>query len=167
TLTAGDDEQLAMPKAVQRHPVRGDYLHIDFARIDTDIDVHVEIPVHTENEEKVRPGVVTVTLPQLPIVCKPLKVPDSITIDVSELGIGDSVHAGELELPEGVLLDVDEDRTVLTITVPAEVEEEEVEPEIDLAALEGLSEEELEQLEEVAEAAAQAEGGEAGEGGAG
>lgn len=168
TLKAGDAEQLAMPKSVQVHPVRGDYLHIDFVRIDTDVDIHVEIPVYTENDEKVRPGVVTVTLQQLPIVCKPLNVPDSITLDVSELTIGDSIHAGEIELPEGVLLDVEEDRTVLTVTAPDEVEEEEEETvltEEQLAMLADLSEEELAGLEEIAEEGeGEGEGGAEGEG---
>ena len=167
-LTAGEVEQLAMPKSVQRHPVRGDYMHVDFVRIDTETDVHVDIPVYTENDEKVRPGVVTVTLQQLPVVCKPLNVPDSITFDVTGLGIGDSIHAGQLELPEGVLLDVDEDRTVITITAPTEVEveEDETDEELDLLALEDLSEEELEKLEEIAEAAEGEEGAGAGEGAA-
>lgn len=168
TLKAGDAEQLAMPKSIQVHPVRGDYLHIDFVRIDTDVDIHVEIPVYTENDEKVRPGVVTVTLQQLPVVCKPLNVPDSVTLDVSELTIGDSIHAGEITLPEGVLLDVEEDRTVLTVTAPDEVEEEEEETVLtdeQLAMLADLSEEELAGLEEIAEAEeAEGEGGAEGEG---
>lgn len=158
-LKAGEVEQLAMPKSVQRHPVRGDYVHIDFVRIDTDVDIHVEIPVHTEGDEEVRPGVVSVTLPSLPVVCKPLNVPDGITIDVSALTIGDSIHAGELDLPEGVLLDIEEDRTVVTVTAPTieEVDEDETEGE-GLAALEGLSDAELEKLEEVAEAGEDADG---------
>ncbi len=153
-LKAGDVEQLAMPQEVQRHPVRGDYLHIDFIRIDVDTDVNVEVPVLTIGDESVKPGVVTVALTAVPVICKPLLVPDSITIDVTGLTIGDTIHAEAVALPEGVTLDIDPERTVVTISAPSleleETEEEEVEEGVEAAAAaeEGEAEGEAESADE-------------------
>lgn len=136
-LTAGDVKQLAMPKEVQQHPVRGDYIHVDLVRIDADVKINVEVPIHTVNDEEVKPGVVTVVLQALPIVVSPLEVPDNIVVDVDGLTIGDSIHCRDLTLPEGVELDIDPDRTAVTISAPTQVEEPETDEVDDEFAGEG------------------------------
>jgi large subunit ribosomal protein L25 len=74
----------------------------------------------------------------------PSDIPDSISIDVSDLNIGDSVHLKDVSLPSGIKVMDDEDLTIVTILAPAvekEVAEEEVEEGEEAAAAEEGAEE--------------------------
>lgn len=168
-LQLDGDEVLAMPRELQRHPVRGDLFHVDFVTIDRDTLVRVEVPVRLQGGEKVAaPGVVTHILHHIPIRVGPLDIPDQFELDVADMEIGDTLRVEEIDLPEGAEFDIEADRTVVTITAPTIVEEDEEEAEVPegLAAImagleegEELTEEELQERLE----AARAEAAEAGE----
>jgi large subunit ribosomal protein L25 len=76
-------------------------------------------------------GILAHTMTELDITCLPKDLPEYIAVDVSELGMNESIHLSDVQLPEGVELTVTayhegENPTVATITAPKVVEEEEV-----------------------------------------
>jgi len=107
---------LAIVKELQRHPVRNEVVHVDFLAINRDEIVTVEVPIHVEGEAKAvadAQGTVDQQLFTLTVSSKPGNIPNSITIDVTELGIGDQIKVGDLQLPSGVTTDVDPDEAVV------------------------------------------------------
>jgi len=141
-----------MLKQMQMDTFSLNYLHIDLHEIDMDTMVTVSIPVETVGQSKgvEEGGVLQMIRRELDVVCKPADTPDSIQVDISDLGIGDSVHVEEIDLGENVEIPFDVDFTVIAIGAPTE--EEEIEEDEDLLA-EGESEGE-----------ADGEGADAGEG---
>ena len=104
-------------KDIQRHKVRRDVLHIDFIRVDLGKTVDVEVPIHLEGEaEKVvrEDGAVDQVLTSLLITAKPADIPAGITIDVSDLEIGNALRVGDIVLPDGVTTPVDPEEAVVT-----------------------------------------------------
>jgi large subunit ribosomal protein L25 len=91
-------------KDFQRHPVKGNLIHIDFLRVAMDHLITVKVPVHLVGEEKRnKDGAILETLlHELEISCLPGNIPDRILIDISKLGMGLGIHVKELAVPEGV-----------------------------------------------------------------
>ena len=110
------DTHLTMPREIHRHPVRRDVLHVDFVAIDKNVKVTVEIPLHVEGE--VEGAVVNQVMNYLTVDVLPLEVPEYFTTTVEGREVGDVVRAGEVELPEGVDLLDDPERTAVTINLP-------------------------------------------------
>lgn len=160
-LQVDGEEHLTIPREVQRHPVRGDLLHADFVALDRDSLIRVEVPVHLEGAEDVEaPGVVQHVLHSVPIHVPPLEIPESFDLEVGDMVIGDVLRVEDIALPSGAEFDIETDRTVVTVVAPTIIEEDEEEPEVDLAeelAAAGLSEEEIAARLEEAEDAEEAE----------
>ncbi|MEX0843395.1 MAG: 50S ribosomal protein L25 [Gemmatimonadota bacterium] len=117
---------------IQTHPFRPIILHVDFLRVQTGVEVELDVRVELEGTPtgvKDQGGVLEQTVYMLPIRCVPALIPDHVIYDVSGLEIGDSVHVGELSLPEGVTVLLDQERTVCSVQHPsrAEVEDDEEE----------------------------------------
>jgi large subunit ribosomal protein L25 len=163
-LQVDGEEHLTIPRGVQRHPVRGDLIHVDFVALQRDQRIRVEVPLHLSGGEEVAaPGVVQQVLYTIPIHVRPLDIPEEFTLEISEMVIGDVMRVEDLVLPEGAEYDIEADRVVVTVVAPTIIEEpEEEEPEDALLAElieEGLSEEEIAaRLEEAKEAAEEEEG---------
>jgi large subunit ribosomal protein L25 len=121
---------LTIIKELQRHPIRGNVLHIDFLRVSADAEITVDVPVVLEGEAKAveaEDGVVDHVLVSLSINAKPADIPNEITVDISELVIGEAIRVGDLKLPKGVTTDVDGEDPVVTaahgeVAEPAEGE---------------------------------------------
>jgi large subunit ribosomal protein L25 len=133
-----------LPKAVDFHPVSSRPIHVDFLRIGEHTKVTVGIPVRFDNEEDSpglkRGGVLNVVQHELELVCDAASIPNEIHIDLTGLEIGDSVHIGQVKLPDGVTAaNQDEDFTVATIVAPSamKAEEEEAAPEGEVPTVEG------------------------------
>ncbi|HRW36356.1 MAG: 50S ribosomal protein L25 [Acidimicrobiales bacterium] len=129
-LDIDGDVALTIVKELQRHPIRGDVLHIDFLRVSADAAITVDVPVVLEGEAKAvesENGVVDHVLVTLAISAKPADIPNEITVDISGLTIGDAIRVGDLSLPAGVTSEVDADDPVVTASFGevAEVEETE------------------------------------------
>ena len=137
----------AMIKELQTHPVSGNLIHIDFYEVDMKRQIKVMVPVVTTGKAAgiEEGGLLNIVSRELEVFCLPGDIPEAIEIDISELGIGDSIHIEDVPLGENVEVSADVNFTVVTVLSP-KVEEEVVEEE----------EEELEGAEEGAE-------GEAGE----
>ena len=147
--------QRTLPKAVDFHPVTSRPIHVDFLRISEHTKVHVAVPVRFDNEEASpglkRGGVLNVVQHELELVCDAAHIPNEIHISLDGLDLGDSVHIGEVNLPEGVLpANQDEDFTVATIVAPSamKAEEEETAPAGEVPTLEEGEEAEGEQPQE-------------------
>lgn len=124
----GDSEQhLTVARDLQRHPVRRDTLHVDFLAVDKDSQISVEVPVHTINEEESADdnGVLNQILYTVPILVRPLDVPNYFELDLTGLEINDVRRVEDLadQLPEGAEFDIELERTVLTVNAPISEEE--------------------------------------------
>jgi len=159
TVKVDGEEHLTLARQIQRHPTRGDVLHVDFIRVRRDIAVAAEVPVHLEGEpEGVRDGGVLEQLVfTLSVEAKPEDIPPGVEVDVSEMNIGDQLRIADLPLPAGVAVQQEADELVVQIVMPRVVEEPEPEEgeEVEGEVPEG----------EEGEAAPSAEGGEGAEGG--
>lgn len=151
-------------KDIQRHKVRRDVLHVDFIRVDLSKTVEVEVPIHLEGEaEKVARagGVVDQVLTALLIEARPDDIPSELTVDISDLEIGNAMRVADITLPAGVTTSVDSEDPVVTATHGV--------TEGELAAAEAeVAGEPEETEEEAAEGdgeAAEADAGDAAEGG--
>ena len=111
TLDVDGQKDLAIIKALQRHPVRRNVLHIDFLRVDPDAPVAVEVPLLLVGEAKKvesRRGIVDQPLKSLTVKAKPADIPSQIEIDITDLDIGDSITVATLTMPSGVTTDIED-----------------------------------------------------------
>jgi large subunit ribosomal protein L25 len=133
TLKLDGTDQLALARQIQRHPVKGTLLHVDFVRVRADQTIQADVPVHlTGDAEGVgRGGVLEQFLYTVSVEAKPADVPNSLEIDISALEIGDAAHVRDLSVPRGVVIMNDVDDVLAQISAPRVAEEEEV------AAIEG------------------------------
>ena len=122
----------AILKDYQRHPVRGDLLHVDLhvIRLDQAIQSNVLLVLVGEAPGAKAGGVVTPSARELLVEALPTQVPDQIELDVSSLEIGDLLHLSDLTPPEGVVFLDDADTLLVSVTLPSLVVEE-VEEEVE------------------------------------
>lgn len=132
---------LTLAKDLQRDPVRGTVLHIDFVKVDAHHDVEVEVPVTLVGEAPgaTAGGVVEQPLHTLHVRCRPADVPDGIDADVSRLQIGESLRVGDLPRPDSYEILNDPELPIVTIAAPI-TEEQLQQMEADAAAAAGAVE---------------------------
>ena len=125
TLTVNGKDQLALARQIQRHPVKGSLLHVDFVRVRADQTIQAEVPVHlTGDAEGVsRGGVLEQLVHTLTVEAKPADVPPSIEYDITELEIGSGFYVRDLVVPAGVTVLQNLDDLVAQISAPRIVEE--------------------------------------------
>ncbi len=117
SLTIDGEKHLTMPREIHRHPVRRDVLHLDFVAINKNVKVSVEVPLHVVGDGP-EAAVVNQSMNVLYIEVLPLVVPESIEVSIEGREVGDVIRAGEIELPEGVELLDDPERTAVSIVMP-------------------------------------------------
>lgn len=94
-------------------------VHVDFARVSKDEKVRVTIPVHLKNAPKsTGGGVLDQPLHTLHIECLAVAIPDDITIDITNLTLGNPIHVRELTLPEGVKVFEAPEAVVVQLKLP-------------------------------------------------
>jgi large subunit ribosomal protein L25 len=116
--------------------VGGEIRHVDFHAISMDQMIQAEVPLEamgTAVGVKTFGGLLEQSLRALAIECLPADLPDRITVDVSQLNIGDSIHVRDIQLPSGVTAKVQPDLTAFSVVAPV-VEEEPVVAEAEAAA---------------------------------
>src|SRR5918992_1613872 len=138
---------------VQRDPVSGRLIHVDFAPVDMLERIEVTVPLHVVGEAPgtEEGGVLQQVAYEVHVESLPGDIPQELTIDVSTLGMGENLTLADLTLPEGVTLISDPEEVAVTVTTPTEITEEDLE-----AA--GVVEEEAEEAEPVEGAEEEAEG---------
>lgn len=125
-------KQLVMVKGLQRHPVSRRLLHVDFWRIDENQPLEIAIRVETVGHSLALElgGSIHLMRHKLDVRCKPADIPEVITIDISDLEIGDKLYVDEAPVPDSVEVVYEERFPLLTILAKGlEVEEEEEEDE--------------------------------------
>lgn len=122
----------ALIREIQSLPHKPGLLHVDFLRIQKGVAVEVDIPVNLEGVPtgvRESGGVLEQMINEVRVKCIPSKIPEEISIDVTGLVVGDSVHVRDIDLGEGVELLADPDRTICNVAIPkvvvVEVEEDE------------------------------------------
>ncbi len=148
----GSDAVPVVVKEQQRHPVRGELVHLDCQQVDLAISIQSDVALEltgTDDAPGVKEGgILEHILREITVSALPTDIPDSIEYDVSAMVIGDTITLDEVTLPDNVTLVVDnpEEWTVATLNPPRIVEEDE--PEVE------------EETELIGESDAAAEGGE-------
>jgi len=158
-LEIGGDGQsrTALVQEVQHSPVGGEIRHVDFHAVSMDQMIQAEVPlepVGTPVGVKTFGGLLEQSLRVLAIECLPGDLPDRITVDVSQLNIGDAIHVRDIQLPQGVTPKVQVDLTAFSVVAPV-VEEQPVAAEAEATA----GPEVITEKKEEGEAAAPAAGG--------
>jgi large subunit ribosomal protein L25 len=128
---SGAKEQVLL-RAVTMHPYRPQVEHVDFQRVLKNKKLHMKVPLHFVNAEKSpgvkdQGGVVSHVLNELNIACLPDDLPEFIEVDLGNLAVGNSIHARDLKLANGVELSLGkaENPVVATVVVPQLIVEEE------------------------------------------
>ncbi|MFB6958810.1 MULTISPECIES: 50S ribosomal protein L25/general stress protein Ctc [unclassified Streptomyces] len=118
----GKSNELAIPKAVQRDPLKGHLVHVDLLMVKRGERVVVEIPVVAEGELAPGGNLLEHVLSALPVEAEATTIADQLTVSVQGLAAGAAIHAKDIALPSGVKLAVDEDTVVLQV-LAAQAEE--------------------------------------------
>lgn len=128
-LIEGEKEPVqTLIREIQSHPHKSGLLHVDFLRIQKGVAVEVEIPVNLEGVPagvRESGGVLEQMVNEIRVKCIPSMIPEVVSIDVSRLGVGDSIHVYDIDLGEGVEILVDSDRTICNVAIPRVVAAEE------------------------------------------
>jgi len=119
----GGRRYLTMVREVQRHPVRGTLLHIDFVNTDRDVKTHADVPVHITGESRgVREGgVIEHHMWELRVEALPTDIPSHIEADITDLGMGDHLRVADVTPPPGVDIVSDPEEIILSVVEPQAV----------------------------------------------
>ncbi|MEP6625239.1 MAG: 50S ribosomal protein L25 [Acidimicrobiia bacterium] len=120
TLNLAEGNALALARQIQRHPTRNELVHVDFVRIRRDVAVTADIPLHVEGEAPGARagGLLEQLLFSVTIEAMPGSIPNSLTIDVSALELGDQIHVSDLPIPAGVTLQHEPEELVVQVAIP-------------------------------------------------
>lgn len=158
---AGDADELALPRQVQRDPIRGNLTHIDLLVVKRGEKVQIDVPITFIGD--VKEGLLETPNASLSVEAEATNIPSGFEVQVGKLRVGASIHASQVVLPAGVTLLTDPDAVVAHILSQQSEEQFEAElagAEADAAAT-GAHAEELADAEEATEDAA--EGDESGD----
>ena len=128
-------------KEVQKHPYKDIILHMDLLEIAMDEEISVMVPIEivgTAKGVRLDGGILEMKRRELEIVCLPHIIPDTLTIDVTELEIGDNIHVEDVKVPVGVTITHETNFTIMTLVAPAVEVEPEEEEEVEGEEVEGV-----------------------------
>lgn len=119
-LSVDGKPRYAMLKELQVHPVTRAIRHVDFYEVALDRPVQTRVPFVTEGRAKgvIAGGELNVIYRELPVRATPDKIPALITVDVTNMALGDFLHTKELNLPEGVEVTLEPDRSLVSCLEP-------------------------------------------------
>ncbi len=121
TLEIDGGTELALPKAIQRDPIRGHYEHVDLLLVRRGEKVTIEVPVILTGEAD-RDALVDQQLMTLTVEAEATHIPDHFDLSIAGLTVGDSITAGAVELPSGTILIGEPEQIVVAVLAspPAE-----------------------------------------------
>ena len=126
TISIDGKEQLALPKQIQRDPIKGFLEHLDLIIVRKGEKVTVDIPVHLVGEPNPDALVVTETS-LISVEAEATHIPEYVEVSIEGLNVGDQVLAKDLSVPSGSRVLVDDDHLIVNVThapTAEEVEEE-------------------------------------------
>lgn len=117
---------LCIVKETQRDPLSRAFLNVDFQSISLTQPLSVTVPIVGEGEPAgvEEGGILQQQTRDLQISCLPMEIPDTLSIDISGIAIGQSLHVSEIAVPEGITVETDLDEVVFLVSAPSLVEEE-------------------------------------------
>lgn len=133
-------QRMVLLREVQSHPVSGQVLHADFFEVDLTKKLEVSVALHFQGKPVgvEEGGILQPIVREITVKCLPTEIPDFIPVDVSALGIHDSIHIADLTMPAGVEPVVETNFTLVTV-LPPTVEEVKVEAPVEGVAVEGVA----------------------------
>jgi len=129
-LTFGGSSETVLVRDVQWDHLGKEIIHLDFARVGAEEEIHTTVPLELHG---VAPGVgeggvLTQVIHSIAVACRANAIPDHIRVEVSDLRLGQGLHARDLKLPQGLTVSADPDLLIVHVVSPAtEVEEAPVE----------------------------------------
>lgn len=123
--------RLALVKEMQRDPLTAQVLHADLYEVDLERKLRLRVPLHFIGKAVgvERGGILQPIQREVEVLCLPTDIPEFIEVDVSRLGIHDTVHVSEIRPPAGVEIQFDSDESLVTV-LPPTVEEAKVAAEV-------------------------------------
>lgn len=153
-IAIGSEKHLAIPKQVQRDPLKGFIEHADLLIVKKGEKVTVDVGVHLEGEAS-PDSLVVLENSTISLEAEATHIPEWVVVSLDGLEVGSQVHASDLVLPEGSTLAVDEELLIVNVTHAPTAEE--VDAELEEAEAEvGI---ERDESDDDAEASADGEGG--------
>ncbi len=125
----GGEPQLALPRQVQRNPLKGTLTHVDLLVVKRGERVVVEVPLVIIGDEDLAEGIVMADMMAIELEVEATRIPANIEINVAGWEVGRQLAAGELELPEGAVYTGEDDDLILSINIVREEIEESAEGE--------------------------------------
>ncbi len=122
----GEENIPIVVKNIQKDVITEEIIHVDFQKVSLTEVRRAEVPVRIHGRERIEASqlIVLQQMNEIPVICLPQNTPQFIIIDVSNLKHGDIITAGQIELPEGVVLDGEPEMVVISITEAREIVEE-------------------------------------------
>ena len=127
TVTLDGKAEKVVLKDLQRHPAKPKILHVDFLRVGDNDVIHMQVPVHFINEESSagvkEGGMVSHLMNSVEIICKAKDLPEFLTVDMTNVELGASLHLTDIEMPNGVASaalthGADHDLPIVSINAP-------------------------------------------------
>ncbi len=109
TVKVGGESDQAVLRDWQMHPWKPQVVHVDFQRVSATEKLHMKVPLHFTGADiapgvKLQGGIVSHVFNEIGITCLPTDLPEFLSVDLSHMSIGDSVHFSDIKLPEGVAI---------------------------------------------------------------
>jgi large subunit ribosomal protein L25 len=121
-LQLAEGSELALPKSIQRDPIRGAIEHIDLILVRRGERINVEIAIQVVGDI-VSGGLLDQSLTTLAVTAEATNIPTGVEVSLDGLEIGDSVQAGQIALPDGVEISGETDQVVIHIVAAPTAEE--------------------------------------------
>jgi large subunit ribosomal protein L25 len=119
TLELEGDTQLAIPKSIQRHPIKNQFEHVDLLAVRRGEKVTIDVPVHVEGEAAAGTNAAQ-DANTLSLEAEATHIPERIIVNIDGLEAGTQILAKDLTLPEGSTLISDPDTLVINVTAETE-----------------------------------------------
>ncbi|MBI5238506.1 MAG: 50S ribosomal protein L25 [Deltaproteobacteria bacterium] len=119
-IGGGKGKKTAMFKAISHHPVSGAVRHIDMIEVVMDRKVVIDVPVHITGRAQGQAlgGIIQLEARKVRVECLPVLIPQGVDVDVTLLGIGQSLHLKDLHLALGIRIIGDMNTTVVSVVAP-------------------------------------------------
>jgi large subunit ribosomal protein L25 len=130
TVNVDGDRHTTLVREKQRHPVRGELIHVDFLAVSMTEKLRASVPLAFEGVSPAveeQDGILVTSLEQLEVESLPRNLPERIMVDISGLqNISDAIYVRDLVVPKGVEVLTNQDEMVVVVTAPAAEEVEEI-----------------------------------------
>jgi large subunit ribosomal protein L25 len=131
-LMWGEASSTVKVSEVQKDPIKNEIVHIDFQEVNMNKMLSAEVPLEWVGEAQgvTKGGLLQQQLRTIEVRCLPNQIPNRIPVDVTALEIGDSLTVGDIQIPEGIEVQLSSDTVVVSVLAPT-LETDPLEPQID------------------------------------